>query len=103
MAAVAWPTTAELKQRLDVTSADWDDQLDRVLAAAISATKKRVGEWDEDFDQPVEEVSQSALELAVEYAKTDEDLRIIRGTDQLVDTSKSKKLLFGHRRRFGIG
>ena len=103
MAAVAWPTTAELKQRLDITSADWDDQLDRLLAAAIAMTKARVGEWDEDFDQPDEAVSHSALELAVELAKTDEDIRVVRGTDSVVDLGKSKKLLLGHRRRFGIG
>ena len=96
MAAVAWPTTAELKQRLDVTSADWDDQLDRVLAAAIDNTKKRVGEWDPDFDQPDETVSQSALELAVEMAQT--------GADALTNQkSKSWALLFGKRRRFSIG
>lgn len=103
MAAVAWPTTAELKQRLDITSDDWDDQLDRLLAAAISKTKLRVGDWDEDFDQPDEAISQSALELSVELAKTDDDLRVIRGTDEVVDLSKSQKLLYGHRRRFGIG
>lgn len=103
MTAVAWPTTAELKQRLDITSADWDDQLDRVLASAIAMTKGRVGDWVDDYDQPDEAVSQSALELAVELAKTDEDLRVIRGTDLVVDTSKSRKLLYGHRRRFGIG
>ena len=103
MAAVAWPTTAELKQRLDVTSDDWDDQLDRVLASAIAITKQRIGEWDEDFDQPDEAISQSALELGVEFAQTDENLRVIRGTDTVVDTSKSKRLLFGKRRRFGLG
>ena len=103
MAAVAWPTTAELKQRLDITSTDWDDQLDRLLAAAIDETKRRLGEWDDGFDEPDEAVSQSALELGVEYAQTDENLRVIRGTDQVVDTSKSKRLLYGHRRRFGIG
>ena len=48
MAAVAWPTTAELKQRLDITSNDWDDQLDRLLAAAITQTKVRVGDWIEE-------------------------------------------------------
>lgn len=96
MAAVEWPTTAELKQRLNVDSDDWDDQLDRVLAAAIAHTKGRVGEWDADFDQPDEAVAQSALELAVEMAQT--------GADALTDPkSKSYALLFGKRRRFGVG
>lgn len=103
MAAVAWPTTAELKQRLDVTSDDWDDQLDRLLAAAIAETKSRVGDWVDDFDQPDEAVSQSALELAVELSMNREEFSQIRGTDRLINRSKSKQLLFGKRRRFGIG
>jgi hypothetical protein len=96
MAAVAWPTTAELKQRLDITSTDWDTQLDRLLAGAIAETKARVGEWDEDFDQPDEALSQSALELAVEIAQTGEDAAASVH-------SKSRGLLYGKRRRFGIG
>jgi cytosine/adenosine deaminase-related metal-dependent hydrolase len=96
MAAVDWPTTAELKQRLDITSADWDDQLARLLAAAISETKQRVGDWVEDYDRPDESVSQSALELAVELAQTGE---AAASSQQ----SKSRALLFGKRRRIGIG
>jgi hypothetical protein len=103
MAAVAWPTLAQLKQRLNVDSDDWDTQLARVLASAITVTKSRIGTWDEDFDQPDEAISQSSLELSVEFAQTDESLRVIRGTDQIVDTSKSQRLLYGKRRRFGIG
>ena len=103
MTAVAWPTTAELKQRLNVETTDWDDQLDRVLAAAVSETKKRVGDWVEDYDQPDEAISQSALELAVEMAQNREEFVTIRGTDTVVNTSKSKQLLYGHRRRFGVG
>jgi hypothetical protein len=96
MAAVAWPTTAELKQRLDITSDDWDDQLDRLLAAAIAETKQRVGNWVEDYDRPDEAVSQSALELAVEVAQTGE-------AAASSVASKSRHLLYGKRRRFGIG
>ena len=96
MAAVAWPTTAELKQRLDITSTDWDDQLDRLLATAIDETKRRLGEWDDGFDEPDEAVSQSALELAVELAQSGEAAASAPG-------AKSRHLLYGHRRRFGIG
>jgi hypothetical protein len=103
MAAAEWPTSAELKQRLDITSDDWDDQLARLLAAAIAQTKQRVGDWVEDFDQPNEAIAQSALELAVELSATRDEFARIRGTDVLVDRSKSKQLLMGHRRRFGIG
>ena len=96
MTAVEWPTTTELKQRLDITSDDWDAQLGRLLAAAITETKSRVGEWDEDFDQPDEGISQSALELAVELAQTGE-------AAVASAVSKSRHLLYGKRRRFGIG
>lgn len=97
MTAVAWPTTAELKQRLDITSEDWDDQLDRVVAAAIAQTKQRIGEWVEDYDQPDEAISQSALELAVELAQNGE----AAGLPGAV--SKSQALLYGKRQRFSIG
>jgi GMP synthase-like glutamine amidotransferase len=96
MAAVDWPTTAELKQRLDITATDWDDQLDRLLAAAIAKTKQRIGDWNEDFDLPDEAVSQSALETAVELAQTGEDAASSVH-------AKSQSLLYGKRRRFGIG
>lgn len=96
MAAVDWPTTAELKQRLDITSDDWDSQLSRLLAAAIAETKQRVGNWVEDYDRPNEQVAQSALELAVEMAQTGNEA--VSST-----TSKSHALLVGNRRRFGIG
>lgn len=96
--AVAWPLTAELAKRLDVTTGEWDDQLGRVLASAIAMTKQRVGDWDEDFDQPDEAIAQSALELAVEIATTGE-----AGAFTPRDTSKSKRLLLGKRRRFAVG
>jgi hypothetical protein len=95
MVAVAWPTLDQLKQRLDVTSDDWNTQLDRVLASAVTQTKARVGDWDEDFDQPDEAISQSALELAVEMGMTGEGVSS--------QQSKSRALLYGQRRRFGIG
>ncbi len=91
---MAWPTVAELKQRLDITSTDWDDQLTRLLAGAVSVTKQRLGDWVEDYDQPADAVSQSALELAVEMAAN--------GQPQEGPT-KSKSMLYGERRRFGIG
>ena len=95
MTATAWPVTAELAKRLNVESGDWDTQLDRVMAAAIAETKQRVGDWDEDFDQPNEAISQSALELAVELATT--------GEMPKPGASKSDALLYGQRRRFSIG
>lgn len=91
---MAWPTVAELKQRLDVTSDDWDGQLTRLLASAVSVTKARVGDWVEGYDAPTDAVSQSALELAVEMAASGQPEP---------GHSKSKALLYGERRRFGIG
>lgn len=87
---MAWPTASELKQRLDITSSDWDDHMDRLIAAGIAWVKWQVGDWDEDLDFPDEALSQSALERAVEMATNE------------TTTVKSKAQLYGHRRRFGI-
>lgn len=97
--AAAWPDLAELKQRLNVESDDWDgdeddSRLSRILAAAITKTKQRVGDWVEGLDQPNEAIAQSALELAVEEAQTG---------PVPAGTPKSIALLYGQRRRFGIG
>ena len=94
--AADWPDLDELKQRLDVTSEDWDgddddSRLTRVLAAAIAQTKLRVGSWVEGVDNPDEALAQSALELAVEWSST--------GTP--AEYPNSERLLYGRRRRFG--
>jgi hypothetical protein len=94
---MAWPTAAELKQRLDITSDDWDDHMDRLIAHGIAWAKAKVGDWDEDFDVPTDALAQSALERAVEQATTGES---VAGTSL---PRKSESLLYGHRRRFGIG
>ncbi len=97
-----WPQLDELKQRLDITSEDWDGEaeyedetrLSRLLTAAIQWVKDRVGEWDEDEDEPTAAMAQSALERAVELA-----------SDSPVnadDTPRSEDMLFGQRRSFGI-
>jgi hypothetical protein len=88
---MAWPTRDELKQRLDITSTDWDDQLDRVLAAAVAETKARVGDWVEGVDTPDDALAQSALERAVELGSIGEGAAVV----------KSRQLLYGHRKRFG--
>jgi hypothetical protein len=91
---MAWPTAAELKQRLNIDSADWDDHMDRLIAAGIVWVKSQVGDWDEDTDSPSDALAQSALERAVEMATNGE---------AAPPSPKSKSLLYGHRRRFGIG
>lgn len=101
---MAWPTTAELKQRLDITSDDWDDHMDRLIAAGIAWVKAKVGDWDEDFDVPTEALSQSALERAVELATTGEPVPIFGGREGAIrPVSRAESLLHGARRRFGIG
>lgn len=94
---MAWPTADELKQRLDITSTDWDDHMDRLIAQAIAWVKVKVGDWNEDLDEPDDALAQAALERAVEQATTGD-------TPAGVPLArKSESLLYGHRRRFGIG
>lgn len=98
-----WPGLAELKQRIDVTSDDWDGdedpdadtRLSRLLATAIDWVKRKVGDWDEYEDEPTDNMAQSALERAVELA-TD-------APSNPDTTPRSEDLLFGQRRTFGIG
>lgn len=86
-----WPTAAEVKARLDVTSTDWDDAIDKLLAAAIAEIKAEVGTWVESVDSPDDALSQAALERAVEYGTTGEPS----------EHPKSERLMLGHRKRFG--
>jgi hypothetical protein len=91
---MAWPTATDLKLRLDITSSDWDDHMDRLIASGIRWVKVTVGDWNEDTDAPDDTLAQAALERAVEQATT----------GQVTATSpKSESLLYGYRRRFGIG
>jgi hypothetical protein len=100
---IDWPKLDELKQRLDITSDDFDGEdlsdgestrLQRLLEAAIAETKVRVGDWSETTDVPDAAIAQSALELAVEYA--------MREPDPGRPVTRSVQLLYGHRRRFGV-
>ena len=93
---MAWPTATDLKRRLDITSADWDDDMDRLIESGIRWVKVKVGDWNEDTDEPDDALAQSALERAVEQATTSD----IPG---IAVARKSESLLYGHRRRFGIG
>jgi hypothetical protein len=93
-----WPDTAELAQVLDVSNVtDWQTTLDRVLAAAITKVKSDVGNWDEDVDEPDDNLSQAALRMAELMSLRPDGAK---GTEK--DPTYSR-LLFGHRRSFGIG
>lgn len=88
-----WPELSDLKLRLDITSDDYDGQLDVLLAAAIAQIKEKVGLWDEMVDMPDEALAAAALQRAFEMASTDASV---------IEARKSEQLLFGHRRRFGV-
>jgi len=105
MADNEWPLIDELKQVLDVTSTDWDGEsisgsgttrLTRLLAAGIAKVKFDVGAWDEDVDVPDDALSQAALRMAELIA-----LRPEAATEVVKDPTYNR-LLFGHRRQFGI-
>lgn len=90
-----WPELEELKQKLDVTSADWDDHLDRLLAAAIHQVQVDVGE---DVDEPDESLAHAALVLAVSIGSTEGEPDVAAAAR----LPKYQRLLKGHRVRFGI-
>jgi hypothetical protein len=93
---MAWPTAADLKKRLDITSSDWDEHMTRLIEGSVAWVKVQVGDWDELNDTPDAALEQAALERAVEIATN--------GTaTEPGTTSKAKALLYGQRRRFGIG
>lgn len=91
-----WPSSEELKQVLDVTSDDWDTTLDRVRAAAIAKVKLDVGSWDELVDSPDDALSQAALRMAELLSLRPE------AAAGVVGDPTYQRLLFGHRRSFGI-
>ena len=101
----AWPDLDELKQLLDITSEDWDGEaedygettrLSRLLESAIAKVKADVGDWDDDVDVPDARLAQAALRMAELLALKPE---LAAGT---VTDPTYRRLLFGHRRRFGF-
>lgn len=90
-----WPTLDELKQALNVTDNAWDNQLDRILDAAIEQVKLDVGDWDEMVDEPDNALAAASLVKAEMSTNTT--------TDKDVLESRYGVLLKGHRRRFPIG
>ena len=91
-----WPGPDEVKQVLDITSEDWDDTLDRVLASAISRVKMDVGGWDDAVDEPDDALAQAALRMAELLA-----LRPEAAAQARTDPTYAA-LLKGHRRRFAV-
>jgi hypothetical protein len=91
-----WPDVEELKQVLDVTSDDWEVTLERVLESAIKRVKLDVGLWDEDIDEPDYNLAQAALRMGELLALRPE------AAAQAASDPTYQRLLYGHRRRFGI-
>jgi hypothetical protein len=92
-----WPDLEELKRRLDVTSDDFDETLDKDLASGIAQVKLDVGAWDEYEDEPDDKLSQAALRMAELIATRPEATPGVHSTDPTY-----ARLLSGHRRRFSI-
>jgi hypothetical protein len=96
--ATTWPDTAELAQILNVDNvADWQTTLGRVRAAAIEYVKLRRGSWVEGTDHPDDMLAQAALRMAEMMAQ-----RPTATTDELGHDPTFNRLMFGHRRRYGI-
>jgi len=107
----AWPELDELKQVLNITSDDWDGddlgsggigdmtRLSRALAAAIAYIKLRVGDWDEDLDEPDDMLAHAALRAAVLFSERPEENE---GAPPITNDPVINRLLYGHRRTFGV-
>lgn len=101
-----WPDTAELAQVLDVDNVvDWQTTLDRVLASAIARVKLDVGYWDDDVDEPDEALAQAALRMAELLSQRPEAAQSSLRDPATAVMSRDptyQRLLFGHRRSFGV-
>jgi len=91
-----WPTVEELKQVLDITSDDWEVTVERVLESAIARVKADVGAWDDILDEPDYNLAQAALRMGELLA-----LRPEAAVGAASDPTY-QRLIYGHRRRFGI-
>ena len=91
-----WPDADEVKQVLDITSEDWDETVGRVLASAIAKVKLDVGNWVEGVDEPDDNLAQAAVRMAELISLRPE---VAAG---VVGDPTYRRLLFGHRRSFGV-
>lgn len=92
-----WPELAELIQVLDVPNGatDWETTLSRALANGISYVKSVRGDWDEDVDEPTDNLAGAALRMA--------ELLATRPDSDNTRDKTFLRLMTGQRRRFGIG
>lgn len=110
---MAWPTLAELKLQLGVTSSVKDDLLDRALAAAVEQVKvdclgSRAIADGEDITSPSASQEQAAMLLAVMATKAPDapyGVATVFDTGALYVARQHpgyQRLLVGQRSSFGI-
>ena len=97
-----WPSTEELARVLNVEGTDPDDPLyadtlPRVRASAIDYVKLKRGAWVEGTDAPDEMLAQAALRMAEMLS-----LRPQATPAELDGDPTFNRLMYGHRKRFGI-
>jgi hypothetical protein len=105
----AWPGVPELAQRLntgDDGAEHWADALDGILASAISRVKRDVGAWDDTTDEPDDALAEAAIRMAEliwqrEVANTGGTTAGAGATLLGLDPTY-QRLLYGHRRTFGV-
>lgn len=90
-----WPELEELKRKLDVNSTDWDEHLERILAASIEQVQIDIGE---DVDEPTPSQAAAALVLAVSIGSTEGEQDVTAAAR----LPKYQRLLKGSRVRFGV-
>jgi hypothetical protein len=90
-----WPDVELLKKKLDVTSDDWDEHMENLMATAIDQVQIDVGE---PVTEPTNSLCLAALILAVILGSTEgpPDVAAARRDP------KYQRALKGHRVRFGI-
>ena len=94
----AWPDADELVQVLNIENdTDWQTTIDSTLAAAIATVKSNVGDWDEQTDEPTENLSRAALRLAVLISQQPS-----APVPALIKDPTYQMLLTGQRRKWGI-
>lgn len=97
-----WPNVDELKQALNVGNDDWNWRFDRDLQAAIRKVKSDRGSWDEDVDEPDDNLAQAALRMA-ELMSDRPESSTPKRWPALSSDPTYQTLMSGHRRTFGIG
>lgn len=91
----SWPTLAELKLIVDVTTDDFDVTIQRQLNDGIALVKQTVGAWDDVLDVPDDQLAGAALRAAYLLSLKESPSAIL--TDTVFTTYMN-----GKRRRFAI-